>query len=252
MSSDSFALTDRTALVTGGSTGIGLETARLLTARGARVLVTGRNPDRLARAAAEVPGLLTLQSDAGSTADAGALRAEVEARFGRLDIFVVNAGITPFQPMGDWDAGKFDELMAINVRGPFLQLQALRPLMNEGGAVVLVSSIVARRAGEAVAAYGSSKGAVTLLGTALVKTFAERGVRVNTVSPGPIDTPAWTKTGLPEDVIANVRAERATTSPLGRYGRAEEVAEVIAFLASPAASYVAGADVLVDGGILAA
>ena len=252
MSYERFSFVDRTALVTGGSTGIGLETARLLAERGARVLVTGRDQGRLDRAAAEIPGLVTLRSDAGSPEDAGRLREAVEDRFGTLDVLVVNAGITPFQSMGDWDAAKFDELMAINVRGPFLQLQALRSLMNDGGAVVLVSSIVARRAGEAVAAYGSSKGAVTLLGTALVKTFADRGVRVNTVSPGPIDTPAWTKTGLPEDVIAGVRAERAATSPLGRYGTAAEVAEVIAFLASPAASYVAGADVLVDGGILAA
>ena len=252
MSYERLSLANRTALVTGGSTGIGLETARILVERGAQVLVTGRDQGRLDRAATDIPGLLTLASDAGSQEDAGLLRNEVESRFGTLDIFVVNAGITPFRPMGDWDANRFDELMAINVRGPFLQLQALRPLMNEGGAVVLVSSIVARRAGEAVAAYGSSKGAVTLLGTALVKTFAERGVRVNTVSPGPIDTPAWTKTGLPEDVIADLRKERATTSPLGRYGTAAEVAEVIAFLASPAASYVAGADVLVDGGLLAA
>ncbi len=251
MSFDLFSFAGRTALVTGGSTGIEFETARLLTERGARVLITGRDQERLDRAADSIPGLQILQSDVGSETDADTLRAEVERQFGTLDIFVVNAGITPFQPMGDWDAGKFDELMAINVRGPFMQLQALRPLMNDGGAVVLVSSIVARKAGEAVAAYGSSKGAVTLLGKALVKTFAERGVRVNTVSPGPIDTPAWTKTGLPEDVIAGVRKERATTSPLGRYGTAAEVAEVIAFLASPAASYVAGADVLVDGGILA-
>ena len=180
---ETLSLAGRTALVTGGSTGIGLETARLLTARGATVLVTGRDQGRLDRAAADVPGLLTLRSDAGSPSDAEALRSVVSEHFGTLDIFVVNAGITPFQPMGEWDAGKFDELMAINVRGPFLQLQALRPLMREGGAVVLVSSIVARRAGEAVAAYGSSKGAVTLLGTALVQTFADRGVRVNTLPP---------------------------------------------------------------------
>ncbi len=173
-----------------------------------------------------MPGLQILQSDAGSEGDANRLRAEVEGRFGTLDIFVVNAGISPFQSMGEWAAGKFDQLMAINVRGPFLQLQALKPLMNEGGAVVLVSSIVARKAGEAVAAYGSNKGAVTLLGTALVKTFADGGVRVNTVSPGPIDIPARTKTGLPDDIIAGVRKERAKASPLGRYGTPAEVAEV--------------------------
>ena len=252
MTFDTLSLADKSALVTGGSTGIGLETARLLTARGADVLITGRDEGRLGAAAEAVPGLRTLRSDAGSKDDAQRLHDAVAGQFGYLDVLVLNAGITPFQPIGDWSAEKFDELIAINVRGPFMQAQALLPLMRENGSVVLVSSIVARQAGPAVAAYGSSKAALTLLGKGLVKTFAERGVRVNTVSPGPIDTPAWTKTGLPEHVIAGVREERATKSPLGRYGRPEEVAEVIAFLVSPAASYVAGADVLVDGGILAA
>ncbi len=251
MSYQKLELSGRTALVTGGSTGIGLETARLLVARGARVLITGRDKGKLDSAVNEIPGLMAAQSDAASATDINQLAQSVSKDFGTLDIFIVNAGITPFQPLGTWDREKFDELMATNVRGPFLQLQALKGLMKQGGAVVLVSSIVAKKAGEAVAAYGSSKGAVTLLGRALVKTFADIGVRLNTVSPGPIDTPAWTKTGLPDAVIADVRKGREAASPLGRYGRPEEVAEVIAFLASPAASYVAGADVLVDGGILA-
>ena len=199
-----------------------------------------------------MPGLLTPRSDAGSASDAEALLSAVSVRFGTLDVSVVDAGVTLLQAMRDWDAGEFDELTASDARGPFLQLRALRPQMDEGDAVVLVFSIVARRAGEVVAAYGSSKGAVTLLGTALVETFAERGVRVNAVSPGPIDTPAWAETSLPEDVVAGVRAERAATSLLGRHGTPAEVAEVIANLASPATSYVAGADVSINGGILAA
>ncbi|MBW4706361.1 SDR family oxidoreductase [Roseobacter sp. YSTF-M11] len=250
MSFDALSLEGKTAVLTGGSSGIGLETARLMVSRGARVLITGRDQNKLDEVGNRIPGLLTLQSDAGSSEDCKNLAAEAKSLFGSLDIFVANAGVTPFQPLGNWDASKFDELMAINVRGPFMQLQELRPLMNSGGSIILISSIVARKAGEAVAAYGASKSAVTLMSAAMVKPFAERGVRVNTVSPGPIDTPAWSKTGLPDDVIASVRQERVTNSPLGRYGTPEEVAEVIAFLASPAASYVAGADVLVDGGIL--
>ena len=144
MTFDTLSLAGRAALVTGGSTGIGLETARLLTARGADVLVTGRDEGRLAAAAVAVPGLRTLGSDAGSRDDARRLHDAVAERFGHLYILVLNAGITPFQPIGDWSAEKFDELLAINVRGPFMQAQALLPLMRKSGAVVLVSSIVAR------------------------------------------------------------------------------------------------------------
>ncbi|MEM7671594.1 MAG: SDR family oxidoreductase [Pseudomonadota bacterium] len=245
-----YDLSGKTALVTGGSTGIGLATAELLAVRGADALITGRDQRRLDEAADKVEGLHTLRSDAGDPADPDRLVRAVEERFGKLDIFVANAGITPFQPIGSWDADRFDELFAINVRGPFLQMQALKSLMRSSGAIVLISSIVATRAGGATAAYGSTKASISLLGKALVAEFAQLGVRVNTVSPGPIDTPAWDKTGLPDEVIANVRKSRAEASPLGRYGTAEEVAEVVAFLASPAASYVAGAEVLVDGGIL--
>jgi NAD(P)-dependent dehydrogenase (short-subunit alcohol dehydrogenase family) len=206
MSFDRLALTGRTALVIGGSTGIGLETVRLLAARGARVLATGRDTARLDQAAGAVPGVLTLRSDAGSPEDADTLRATVADRFGALDILVVNAGVTPFAPLGGWNAAGFDALMAINLRGPFLQLQALRPLMKHGGAVVLVSSIAARRGGEAVAAYGSSKAALSLLGRSLVEAFADAGVRLNTVSPGPIDTPAWDKSTPPQETAFQAEA----------------------------------------------
>lgn len=244
-------LTGKTAVVTGGSSGIGLAAAKLLAARGAKVLITGRSAERLAAAEAETQ-FYTLVADAGDPAAIEALRAEVESRFGALDILVLNAGITPFAPLGAWDGAKVDDVFGTNVKGPWLTVQALAGLMRDGGSIVNIGSIAGQRGGAATAVYGATKAALALMTRGLVPSLADRRIRVNTVSPGPIETPAWTKTGLPDDVIADVKRQRADASPAGRYGAPDEVAEVIAFLAAPAASYVNGADILVDGGALAA
>ncbi|MEM7684299.1 MAG: SDR family oxidoreductase [Pseudomonadota bacterium] len=244
-------LSGKTALITGGSTGIGLETARLLKSRGAEVLITGRNSDRLADAAAAVPGLKTRVSDAGSPEDIEALAAWIGAETAGLDILVLNAGVTPFAPLGAWDADKIDDVFGINVRGPWLTVQALTTALNEDASIINIGSIAGDRGSPATGVYGATKAALSLMTKALVPTLSDRRIRVNTVSPGPVETPAWSKTGLPDEVIAQVKTDRAAANPLKRYGRPEEVAETIAFLASPAASYVNGVELFVDGGLMA-
>lgn len=251
MSFENLTLTGKTALVTGGSTGIGLETARLLADRGATVFITGRNVDRLTEAAGQIPGLKTLSNDAGDPAAIDTLAAWIKEEAGGLDILVLNAGITPFAPLGAWDAEKIDEVFGVNVRGPWLTVQALAPLMKDGASIVNIGSIAGERGAPATGVYGATKAALSLMTKALVPTLADRHIRVNTVSPGPIETPAWGKTGLPDDVIAQVKTDRAAANPLKRYGRPSEVAEAIAFLASPAASYINGIEMFVDGGITA-
>lgn len=251
MTLEKYDLTGKRALVTGGSTGIGLATAHLLSERGAQVLITGRNADRLREAAEVVPGLLTLVSDAGSEVDIQELPNHVDALLGGLDILVLNAGVTPFKPLGAWNAEAFTQLYDINVRGPYLTIQALKDRFSSGGSVIFTSSAGKTAASGPITPYGATKAALSAINHGLVRELGAIGVRANAVSPGPIDTPAWEKTGLPDDVVSGVKGSFSDTVPLGRSGRAEEVAEVIAFLASDAASFVAGADILVDGGLVA-
>lgn len=240
----------KTALVTGGSSGIGLATARLLAARGGRVVITGRDRKQLEEAA-RLHGLIAVRSDAAVIDDIEALGGELADRqVEKIDALILNAGIVPFTPLGSWTPDAFDEAFAVNARGPWFTVQALRDRLADGASIAVVSSFLAHRGGAATAVYAGTKAALTLMAQGLVPELAGRGIRVNTVSPGTIATPAWTKTGLPQEIVEAVGKAKLEANPLKRFGTAEEVAQAIVFLASGAASYINGVDLRVDGGLL--
>ncbi|WP_172382953.1 SDR family oxidoreductase [Streptomyces sp. MNP-20] len=241
--------TDKTALITGGTSGMGLATARRLLDEGAHVVITGRDEARLARAAAELdaPGrVLAVRADASSLADLDALMSGIEDWRGGLDTVFANAGVGVFKPSAEITEADFDHAVNVNFKGVYFTVQKALPLLRDGGSLVLNASWTLHRGLAVASVYSATKAAVHNLARTLGADLAPRGIRVNSVSPGYIDTPMY------REANPDPAAESAVTAqvPLAALGRAEEVAAAVAFLSSADAAYVTGQDLVVDGGLV--
>lgn len=233
------------ALITGGTSGIGRATALVLHDLGHRVAVTGTNPASLARAREELPGDITvIQADAGDVSAIDELRRTVAERLGPLDLLFLNAGTFEPAPLPEVTEASFDRQVDVNLKGPYFTLQALLPQLADGGSVVLTVGIAARRGSVGASLGAATRGALLAMLPSLALELAPRRITVNSVSPGAIDTPLFSKLGLPDEAREAMR-ERV---PLGRLGSAQDIAETVAFLASDRARYLTGQDITVAGG----
>jgi NAD(P)-dependent dehydrogenase (short-subunit alcohol dehydrogenase family) len=245
-------LQGKIALITGGTTGIGLATARLFHSEGARVFVTGRNDTTLAEAKKILPGDVTIvKSDAGKLSEIDQLLAALTKSAGKIDILFLNAGIAVMKPFEATSEEDFENMMSVNLKGPFFTLQKALPLLGKGSSVIMTSSIAGHKGFAIMAAYSASKAGIKSLGGTLGASLAERGIRVNTISPGAIATPIYGKTGLPQEALDGLGATITQTVPMHRFGVADEIAKAALFLASDESSYLNATDIIVDGGYLA-
>ncbi len=243
-------LQNKTALITGGTTGIGLETARQFIAEGARVIVTGSSAANIEAARNELGDkALVLQADAGNAEGQQAVAEAVKKAFGHLDIVFVNAGIAEFGPLEQWTEAAFDKSIAVNVKGPFFLVQALLPLLSNPASIVLNTSINAHIGMPNSSVYALTKGALLTLAKTLSGELIGRGIRVNAVSPGPIATPLHSKFGLSDADAKAMASQIQSQIPAGRFGNSSEVAKAIVFLASDESAFTVGAELVIDGGM---
>jgi NAD(P)-dependent dehydrogenase (short-subunit alcohol dehydrogenase family) len=237
------------AVIIGGTSGMGLATAKMLLDGGARVLVTGRSQAGLESSQKELGrGGVVVSSDARSLTDIDALASRVKAEFDTFDLLFVNAGFGLFAPLEHTTETIYDEMFNLNTKGPFFAVQKLAPLMNRGGAVVLTTSIANVKGMPSLAAYGAAKAALRSFARVLAAELLPQGIRVNAVSPGPIDTPIIGKAFPDKNVAAQVTGQMREANPMKRFGTSAEVAKAVLFLAFDA-TYTTGAELPVDGGL---
>src|SRR6201981_2261850 len=241
-------LEGKVAVVTGGNSGIGLATAKRLQKEGARVAISGRSKKTLDEAVRTIGnGVVAVQADVSKLADVDRLYGEVSQKLGKIDVLFVNAGIVKFALLAETSESSYDEQFNINIKGAYFTIQKALPLLNEGASIILNTSVADSKGTAGTSAYSATKAALRSLARTAAAELAERGIRVNTVAPGPIVTPIFGRIGLPKEAVDEFAKDVLTKVPLKRFGQPEEVAGAVAFLASPDGSDITGGGGKVEG-----
>lgn len=242
-------LENKVAIVTGATSGMGLETAKLFLSEGAKVVLTGRSQEKLDALKSELSGdYLLVNAEASSLSDSDRLIQKTVDVFGKIDILFLNAGVFRIETIDGLTEEIYDEVHNINVRGPLFTVKSAYNSLNDGASIIFNTSIVNVKGFAGMAAYGSSKAALRSITRTLASEFGPRGIRVNAIAPGPIDTPIYGKHNVAQENIDQMAANFPSMVSLGRFGNSEEIATTALFLASADSSYITGAEIPVDGG----
>ena len=239
-----------TILITGGNSGIGYASAARLIAAGWTVGIVGRRADAVRAATGELgPRAVGFVADVASLPDLARLAEEVRAKFGGLDSLFVNAGLGEFRSLEASDEAYYDHVMGVNLKGAFFTIKTMVPLLRDPSTILLNTSVAGVKGFSDFSVYSASKAGLRSLARTLSAELVGRGIRVNAISPGPIDTPIYGKLGMPAEAVPAVHAAMAEKVPLKRFGTAEEAAAAVEFLVGPGSSYIVGAELAVDGGM---
>ena len=243
-------LEGKVAVITGGNSGIGLATAKRLQEEGAKVAILGRSRKTLDEAVKSIGnGVVAVQGDVAKLGDVDKLYAEVSQKLGKIDVLFVNAGVAKFAPLAETSESTFDENFDTNIKGAFFTIQKALPLLNDGASIILNTSVAGQTGVVGASAYSATKAALRSLARTAAAELVGRGIRVNTVAPGPIATPIFGRTGMPQEAVDEFAKQIIAKVPMKRFGQPEEVAGAVAFLASQDASYITGVEINVDGGV---